>query len=112
MIRNRAEAMSRGGCHQNSNNKEIVPNIHWPNSAGFVHVTEEGELSNALTKLFLPARSSLLENYLQEACGPACQLVATSPFGTVVSPCLSLPQHSTLPSNFKTHWYTSPPTEH
>jgi hypothetical protein len=81
MIRNRAEAMSCGGCHQNSNNKEIAPNIHWPNSAGFVHVTEEGELSKALTKQFLPARSSLLENYLQEACGPACQLGSASSVG-------------------------------
>ncbi len=81
MIRNRAEAMSCGGCHQNSNNKEIAPNIHWPNSAGFVHVTEKGELSKALTKQFLPARSSLLENYLQEACGPACQLGSASSVG-------------------------------
>ncbi len=82
MIRNRAEAMSCGGCHQNSNNKEIAPNIHWPNSAGFVHVTEKGELSKALTKQFLPARSSLLENYLQETiCGPACQLGSASSVG-------------------------------
>ncbi|CAC9561502.1 hypothetical protein [uncultured Gammaproteobacteria bacterium] len=88
MIRNRAEAMSCGGCHQNSNNKEIAPNIHWPNSAGFVHVTEEGELSKALTKQFLPARSSLLENYLQEACGPACQLGSASSVGGEVYQCV------------------------
>ena len=88
MIRNRAEAMSCGGCHQNSNNKEIAPNIHWPNSAGFVHVTEKGELSKALTKQFLPARSSLLESYLQEAiCGPACQLGSASSFGGYQSQC-------------------------
>jgi hypothetical protein len=87
MIRNRAEAMSCGGCHQNSNNKEIAPNIHWPNSAGFVHVTEKGELSKALTKQFLPARSSLLENYLQEACGPACQLGSASSSGGIGHQC-------------------------
>jgi uncharacterized protein YjbI with pentapeptide repeats len=29
-IRNRAEAMSCGGCHQNSNNTEIAPNVNWP----------------------------------------------------------------------------------
>jgi hypothetical protein len=27
MIRNRAEAMSCGGCHQNSGDAEIAPNV-------------------------------------------------------------------------------------
>jgi hypothetical protein len=49
--------------------------------SSFVHVTEKGELSKALTKQFLPARSSLLDNYLQEACGPACQLGSASSVG-------------------------------
>jgi hypothetical protein len=30
MIMNRAEAMSCGGCHQNSSNAEIAPNVKWP----------------------------------------------------------------------------------
>jgi formate dehydrogenase assembly factor FdhD len=42
MIRNRAEAMSCGGCHQNSNDAEIAPNVHWPKSGSFVHVDEKG----------------------------------------------------------------------
>jgi hypothetical protein len=36
MIMNRAEAMSCGGCHQNSNDTEIDPNVNWPNSQSFV----------------------------------------------------------------------------
>jgi hypothetical protein len=52
MIRNRAEAMSCGGCHQNSNNTEIAPNVNWPKSRFFVHVDEQGTLSSALTEQF------------------------------------------------------------
>jgi hypothetical protein len=37
MIMNRAEAMSCGGCHQNSNGAEIAPNVKWPPSKFFVH---------------------------------------------------------------------------
>jgi hypothetical protein len=36
MIMNRAEAMSCGGCHQNSNDTEIAPNVNWPKSKSFV----------------------------------------------------------------------------
>jgi hypothetical protein len=36
MIMNRAEAMSCGGCHQNSNDTEIAPNVNWPKSQSFV----------------------------------------------------------------------------
>ncbi len=85
MIRNRAEAMSCGGCHQNNNGAEIAPNVHWPRSGFFVHVNEQGNLSSALTEQFLPARAALLENYLQETeaqrCGPACQLGSASSHG-------------------------------
>ncbi len=70
MIRNRAEAMSCGGCHQNSNDTEIAPNVNWPKSASFVHVNEQGVLSSALTDQFLPARSALLKDYLQKITEP------------------------------------------
>ena len=70
MIRNRAEAMSCGGCHQNSNNTEIAPNVNWPKSRFFVHVDEQGVLSSALTEQFLPARAALLKDYLQKTTGP------------------------------------------
>ncbi len=69
MIRNRAEAMSCGGCHQNSNNAEIAPNVHWPKSRSFVHVDEQGTLSPALIEQFLPARAALLKDYLQKTTG-------------------------------------------
>ncbi|SHN92536.1 RCC1 domain-containing protein [bacterium endosymbiont of Bathymodiolus sp. 5 South] len=66
MIMNRAEAMSCGGCHQNSNGAEIAPNVKWPPSKFFVHVDEQGNLSPALTKQFLPARAALLADYWQK----------------------------------------------
>ena len=69
MIRNRAEAMSCGGCHQNSNDTEIAPNVNWPKSRFFVHVDEQGVLSSALTEQFLPARAALLKDYLQKTTG-------------------------------------------
>jgi hypothetical protein len=73
MIRNRAEAMSCGGCHQNSNDAEIAPNVHWPKSGSFVHVDEKGALSPALTEQFLPARAALLKDYLQETIGKSVE---------------------------------------
>ncbi|VVH50600.1 hypothetical protein BPUTSESOX_2221 [uncultured Gammaproteobacteria bacterium] len=69
MIRNRAEAMSCGGCHQNSNDTEIAPNVNWPKSRFFVHVDEQGTLSPALIEQFLPARAALLKDYLQKTTG-------------------------------------------
>jgi hypothetical protein len=30
--------------HQNSNDAEIAPNVHWPKSGSFVHVDEKGAL--------------------------------------------------------------------
>ena len=69
MIMNRAEAMSCGGCHQNSNGAEIAPNVKWPPSKFFVHVDEQGNLSSALTKQFLPARAALLADYWQKTVG-------------------------------------------
>jgi hypothetical protein len=66
MIRNRAEAMSCGGCHHNSNNAEIAPNVNWPKSGDFVHVDEQGTLSPALINQFLPAREALLKDFLRK----------------------------------------------
>jgi hypothetical protein len=77
MIMNRAEAMSCGGCHQNSSNAEIAPNVKWPPSKFFVHVDERGNLSPALTKQFLPARAALLVDYWQKT---VAQLIASARF--------------------------------
>ena len=67
MLMNRAEAMSCGGCHQNSNNNEIAPGVQWPSAAtngSFFHVATSGSLSGALTDSFLPARAKILNQFV------------------------------------------------
>ncbi len=66
-IINRAGATTCGGCHRYSRGKPVSPNVTWPADAGFVHVTELGELSSALQDVFLPAREQMLENFV---CNP------------------------------------------
>lgn len=73
---NRATAMTCGGCHQPSAFGLLLPNsigpgLSWPNTLGFVHVDERlrpGQtvfsLSEALNSVFLPARKTDLEMYL------------------------------------------------
>jgi hypothetical protein len=73
-VLNRMGAMSCGGCHHFSNNREIAPGIRWPSSReparpdhdrpdhnrpnqAFVHIDEDGRLSELLLKRFLPARA-------------------------------------------------------
>jgi hypothetical protein len=68
-ITNRVGTTECGGCHQFSNNNKIgkLANgtiVNWPSSAGFVHVTEDGTLSQALTQFFLPARAAVLRRAL------------------------------------------------
>jgi len=69
---NRAGAMSCGGCHSYSVNKDIGTlngaTVRWPASVDFVHVSESGELSPALRDFFLPARARILEQF---ACSEA-----------------------------------------
>lgn len=60
MLVNRAGAMTCGGCHQFSNNDLVAPGVAWPSSGGFVHVSENGRLSPALTDSFLPFRAKIL----------------------------------------------------
>ncbi len=60
MLINRAGAMTCGGCHQFSNNDVVAPGVTWPRSDGFVHVSENGRLSPALTDSFLPFRAKIL----------------------------------------------------
>jgi hypothetical protein len=73
-ITNRAGVTECGGCHQFSNGVKIGTLasgtlVHWPSSAGFVHVTESGTLSPALTQFFLPARAAVLK---RAACPTQC----------------------------------------
>ena len=63
---NRAGAVSCGGCHQFSADRQVASAngqpIAWPKSAGlgFVHVTESSVLSPALLDVFLPFRADRL----------------------------------------------------
>jgi hypothetical protein len=72
-VLNRMGALSCGGCHHFSNNKEIAPGIRWPSSReparpdhdrsdhnpdqAFVHIDENGNLSELLLTRFLPVRA-------------------------------------------------------
>ena len=67
MVINRAGVMTCGGCHKSGPAKLIAPGLNWPEDAGFVHVTESGSLSPALTTSFLPARQAVLGNFV---CNP------------------------------------------
>ena len=77
-VLNRMGAMSCGGCHHFSNNREIAPGIRWPSSLEpvdiggapvdpemghpsrrFVHINENGNLSELLLKRLLPARAEI-----------------------------------------------------
>jgi hypothetical protein len=61
-VLNRMGAMTCGGCHQFSNGKDIAPGVRWPLSATFVHVDEDGALSNLLLDRFLPFRFKLMSD--------------------------------------------------
>jgi len=80
----RATTQSCAGCHDLSNFTFPSPpppalpsprpplggGLTWPQSLGFVHVSEGGALSQALTQEFLPARKAVLEAFLNSArCG-------------------------------------------
>jgi hypothetical protein len=65
----RTEAMSCGGCHEFANDKVIAnltngAEVKWPRSGGFVHIDEEGKLSEALRDAFLPAREEVLKAFV------------------------------------------------
>ncbi len=75
---NRAGAMTCGGCHQFSNGRplNVANTVHWPDSGGFVHVNENGDLSTALLSTFLPRRQQILARFI---CDPTAEPVATAP---------------------------------
>jgi hypothetical protein len=71
----RAQAMSCMGCHQQSNGADIGPGERWPSSLGFVHQSEfdpelvggikRFRISDALVKVFLPARERIVKEFLK-----------------------------------------------
>lgn len=75
----RVTALSCAGCH--APDTTIVPDRAigcgqaWPKSLGVSHVDEHGELSEALSQVFLPHRAELLTMFLQ-ACRPQAVMTA------------------------------------
>lgn len=71
----RAMALSCAGCHHLNNpelgeNADLGDGMWWPSSLGFVHVSEDMigsryRISEALEKVFLPAREKVLVNFLK-----------------------------------------------
>ncbi|WP_143102749.1 hypothetical protein [Rhizobium sp. NFR07] len=81
----RAEALSCAGCHRltapsGGAGVEIAPGIEWPADNGFVHVDENGGLSPALEKAFLPWRCETLHKFIEKYEGaPSSAPVAVAP---------------------------------
>lgn len=72
-IARRAKALSCAGCHELSNNDDLGAGIRWPNSLGFVHVSEFASngsfpISPALSNVFLPHRRQVLTDFIQSQC--------------------------------------------
>jgi len=80
-IARRAQALSCAGCHRLSSGVALGGGLTWPVSLGFTHVTEretevvDGEtrflLSDALVKVFLPARKQIIEDFLNDRPHPS-----------------------------------------
>ncbi len=84
----RAKTQSCAGCHQLSNSDNLGDGLTWPNSLGFVHITEDAtqivngtdhfSISDALENHFLPIRETIFENYLDNSCMPCLTPVLIS----------------------------------
>ncbi len=70
-ILDRATTQTCAGCHQVSNDAPLGGGVKWPSSLGFVQIDETSALSPALTTKFLPARKSVLEQFINASCAPA-----------------------------------------
>lgn len=70
----RAAAMTCAGCHAPAqvfgSERKLGCGGVWPESLGRTHIDEQGELSPALTDVFLPHRARVLQTFLQ-ACDSA-----------------------------------------
>ena len=101
-VLNRAGALSCGGCHQFTVGKPVANGVNWPNSKGFVHIDETGQVSDALEQFFLPARQQNLARHAQSpaspvppppppAAGPDASASATSPVQALRAKAKSIP---------------------
>ncbi len=68
-ILDRAKTQTCAGCHRRSAGTNLG-GFSWPADAGFVHITEGGGLSAALTGTFLPRRRVVLDQFIAARCGP------------------------------------------
>ena len=73
-IADRATSQSCAGCHELSNSRDMGNGMTWPNSLGFLHVGFGGDLSEALTCVFLPHRRSVLLSFVRN-CGTTVPVV-------------------------------------
>lgn len=67
-ILDRAKTQTCAGCHRRSAGTN-VGGFTWPSDAGFVHISESGGLSSALTTSFLPHRRGVLDSFIAARCG-------------------------------------------
>lgn len=67
-VLDRAKSQTCAGCHLRSNGDQLGGGITWPADAGFVHITETGFLSDALTGTFLPRRKIVLDKFIAQHC--------------------------------------------
>jgi hypothetical protein len=71
----RTTAVSCAGCHAPERflpkERKLGCGVVWPNSLGEAHIDEQGNLSEALTTVFLPHRAEVLSTFLQ-----ACDVMA------------------------------------
>jgi hypothetical protein len=85
MALNRANALTCGGCHFSAIGDQVGVDdagnpVRWPGAApgGFVHINEDGEISELLATYWLPDRLAKLNTYLgaaatiTAAAGPSC----------------------------------------
>lgn len=65
----RATALTCAGCHAPAQllaeGRKVGCGSIWPQSLGETHINEQGELSEALTSVFLPHRAEVLTTFLQ-----------------------------------------------
>lgn len=70
-ILDRVRTQTCAGCHLRSNSNNLGGGVVWPPDAGFVHITEAGSLSGALTGVFLPRRRVVLDEFIAARCDPS-----------------------------------------
>jgi len=70
-VLDRATTQTCAGCHQFSNSVNLGPGkqgLVWPNSLGFVQISEQQALSPAIKNVFLPHRAQVLNDFLAAQC--------------------------------------------